>query len=173
MGVTLRLSVLAMGVATLAACAGGDGRYPSLAKRPAEAAFDVETGDYTPPAPPPAPAPVPPVATPAEIAALLAAARTAHVRFAALERDVAGLMAAARGLSVENDTRARAMLALADLTARRGATSSALADLDLLAAEAATTFAPADAIEDARRQVAALVASEDAAIARLTAQMGP
>lgn len=152
--------------ATLPACAGGsDGRYPSLALRP----FEV-SGAPAPEAQ--APAPIRTAAQDAAIAALASRAQAAHAEFVRQQTAAAPLARAARGLSVETDARARALVALADLSTKRSATSAVLADLDAIAVDAATRLASDAATEAARAQVAALLASEDAAMAELWESMG-
>jgi len=152
-------------IAVLSACAGGDGRYPSLAKRPFETA-------------PPATAPtVPtktarPVADAAMLSELVSRATEAHTRFTGREPAAGQLARAAAGRSIESDRRAAALVAMADLTAQRGATSAVLADLDELAVEASISFAPGPQIDAARTEVLALVARQDAAIARLWETIG-
>ena len=155
-------------IAALPACAAGDDRYPSLAMRP------FETGVATPsPAPPPAPSvPIRPVADPAMIAALRDRANAAHAAFLASESTAQRLAGSAAGLPVENNTRAAALVAMGDLSSRRGVTSAVLADLDLLAADAATMLNPDPALTAAQAEVAALVAREDAGMARLWEMMG-
>jgi hypothetical protein len=61
---------------------------------------------------------------------------------------------------------------MADLAAKRGATTAVLAELDRLAADSAVTFAPAQEIEATRARVLTLVEGQDAAMARLWEDMG-
>jgi hypothetical protein len=77
------------------------------------------------------------------------------------------------GQTMESNTRAAALVALADLRSRRGATSSVLADLDLLSAEAATTLTPDPALTAAQSEVTALLVREDEALAQLWDLMAP
>jgi hypothetical protein len=158
------LAVLGL-VAGLSACAGDAGRYPSLALRP----FEING----------APAPAPPAPTPirspeqvADLAALVRRADAAHTEFARAQTLAQPLARAARGLSPESDARASALVAMADLTVKRGATSAVLADLDAIAIDTATKLAPDPATEAARAKVAALLASEDAELAQLWEAMG-
>lgn len=151
-------------MAGLGACTAGDGRYPSLAMR------DFEIAPPAPAAAPPAP--IRPVADAALLGDLRTAALRAHAGFTRHEAEAARLARRAAGQPIESDTRAAALVAMADLAAERGATSAVLADLDRLAAEAATTFAPTGEIETARTEVLALVTSQDAAMARLWEIMG-
>jgi len=151
-------------VAAVAACAGDDARYPSLMMRP------FETAAPAPAAAPPAP--IRPVADAALLNDLRAAATRAHAGFTRRQAEAARLARRAAGQPVESDSRAAALVAMADLAAERGATSAVLADLDRLAAEAATTLAPTGEIETARTEVLALVTSQDAAMARLWEIMG-
>jgi len=149
----------------LAACAGGSDRYPSLAMRPFENGAAVATPE--PPAPP-----LRPVTAPARLAELRAAAAAADRAFADREPDAARLARAAAGLPFESDARAAAMVAMADLDSKRATTAGTLAALDSLAAEAATALSPDPGVVAAQGEVAALVARQDAAIARLWEVMG-
>jgi hypothetical protein len=152
-------------IAVLGACAAGDTRYPSLAMRPFETA------------PPPADTapvgePTRPLADGGQLATLISRAVSADAGFARQQAAATQLARAAAGQSVESNARARALVAMADLTAKRGATSAVLADLDGLAANSAVSFAPAQEIEIARAQVLALVNRQEAAMARLWEVMG-
>lgn len=157
------LAVLLL-VAGLSACAGGTVRYPSLALRP------FETATVTPPVQPVEP--IRAIVSSAAITALRDTGLRAHQSFTRQQSAAEPLARAAAGRSVESNARAAALVAMAELASARGQTSGVLADLDLLAVEAATTFAPLAEIEAARAEVAALVASEDAAMARLWEMMG-
>lgn len=150
---------------TLAACAGDSGRYPSLALRPFEIAPVAET-----PAPPP---PNRPAFDPVRLAALRDRATAAHAAFMASERQAAPLARAAVGQTMESNARAAALVALADLRSKRGATAAVLADLDLLNAEAATALAPDPALSAVRSEVLALVVREDEALAQLWEVISP
>ena len=152
-------------MATLCACAGGDARYPSLAMRPFEVA---------PPAPAPTSAsePIRPLADARALAALVDAAVSADDAFIRQQRVAEPLARAAAGQPVESNARAAALVAMADLAARRGATTAVLADLDRLAADSAITFAPDKDVRAARGKVASLVEGQNAAMARLWEEMG-
>lgn len=165
MFIRMKIPALVPLIAALSACAGGDGRYPSLAMR----AFETAPPVSAPAAPT---APIRPVADAAMLSALVARANTAHTRFTGQEPAAARLAQAAAGRSIESDRRAAALVAMADLAVQRGATSAVLADLDQLAVEASISFAPGAEIDAARAEVLALVARQDAAIARLWETMG-
>lgn len=156
---------LALVVTAVTGCAGDSGAYPSLALRP------FETGTPTA-APAPAPEPIRPVISPAALAGLRAEAAAAHAAYLAREGEAERLARAARGQPFESDARAAALVALADLDSRRGTTAGALARLDTLAGEAAATLASDPALTGAQTEVAALVAREDAGIARLWDVLG-
>lgn len=153
---------------SLSACAGGDGRYPSLALRPFETVGVAEA----PPPPPPASSSIRPVVDTARLTALRDKALAAHAAFAAQERVAAPLARAAAGQPAESNARAAAIIALADLRSRRGATSSALADIDLLHAEGATALTPDPALSAVQAEVTALLAREDAMLAQLWQVIG-
>ena len=165
MFVRQKICVLLPLIAGLGACASSDARYPSLAMRPFETA---------PPAPAPEPPaePTRPLADNAALADLAARAVAANDAFTRQQPAAAGLARAARGQPVESDARARALVAMADLAARRGATTAVLAELDRLVADSAVSFAPAQDIAATRGRVLALVEGQDAAMARLWEDMG-
>lgn len=152
-------------IAAVGACAGSDTRYPSLAMR----SFEVNPPPSGPTQPP---APTRPVVDSATLATMVDRAVTANTGFIRQQTEAARLARAAAGRSIESDTRAAALVAMADLAAQRGETTSVLADLDELVAAASTTFAPTQEIETARTQVLALVAAQDAAIERLWETLG-
>jgi hypothetical protein len=152
-------------IAAVSACAGSDTRYPSLAMR----SFEVNPPPSGPAQPP---APTRPVVDSATLATMVERAVTANTGFTRQQTDAARLARAAAGRPVESDARAAALVAMADLAAQRGETTSVLADLDELVAAASTTFAPTQEIETARTQVLELVNSQDAAMARLWETMG-
>jgi len=152
-------------IAGLGACASSDARYPSLAMRP------FETAPL--PAAPEAPAePTRPLAGPAALAELAARAVAANEAFTSQQPAASRLARAAYGQPVESNARAAALVAMADLAAKRGATTAVLAELDRLAADSAITFAPAQDIEATRSRVLTLVQGQDAAMARLWEEMG-
>lgn len=160
-----KIRVLLPLMATLCACAGGDARYPSLAMRPFETA-------PPPAAPTSPPEPIRPLADARTLAALVDAAVSADDAFIRQQQITAPLARAAAGQPVESNARAAALVAMADLAARRGATTAVLADLDRLAADSAVTFAPDRDVLAARGKVASLVEGQNAAMARLWEEMG-
>lgn len=150
--------------AALGGCAGDSDAYPSLAMRP------FETGTVAvPPAPP---APIRPATPPTRVAQLRAAGTAAHADFVAQEPSAARLARAAAGQPIESNARAAALVALADLDAKRAVTASTLAAVDALAAEAAGALAADPALGAVQGEIAALLANEDEAIARLWEVMG-
>jgi hypothetical protein len=158
-----RTAALALLASGLSACAGGDHSYPSLAIRP------VETGGQTE-APPPAP--IRAVVPFTRLTELRGTAAAADEAFAARADDAARLARAAAGQPFESNARAAALVALAELDTHRGKTAGALAALDALAAEAAGALSPDPALVSAQSEVAAVLAREDARIARLWEVMG-
>jgi hypothetical protein len=150
----------------LSACAGASEKYPSLAIRDAERAV----GQFSP-APPEPTAPTY-VVDRTSIGDALDRARQSHERFLARRPDAADLAQAAAGRGNESDIRARALVALADLTSMRGETAIALADLDRLEVEAATVFAPAGEVAEAQSYVARLVGEQDQALDAIAREMG-
>lgn len=160
-----KLASLAL-IASLPGCAGSDGRYPSLAQRPFEIAPPGNITDSQ------SPEPIRPVVSSTALAALRDRAISTHAAFARQHTAALPLARAAAGQPVESNARAAALVAMAGLTSERGATSAVLADLDLLAVDAATTFAPTADIEAARAEVLALIESEDAAMVQLWEILG-
>lgn len=152
-------------MAGLGACAGSDARYPSLAMRPFETAPPAA-------APEPSAGPARPLADPAALAELAARALAANEAFTSQQPAAARLVRAAYGQPVESNARAAALLAMADLAAKRGATTAVLAELDRLVADSAVGLAPAQDIEATRARVAILVEGQDAAMSRLWEDMG-
>ncbi|MFM7349360.1 MAG: hypothetical protein ACKO01_07705 [Erythrobacter sp.] len=150
----------------MALCACGSARedYPSLTMRPFEVA--PETAPVAPPAP------SRPATPEARIAELRAAASAADRAFSARQPDAARLARAAAGQPFESKARASALVAIADLDSKRAATAGALATLDRLAAEAAAALSPDPGVVAAQGDIAATLARQDAAIARLWEVMG-
>jgi len=151
----------ASSVLILASCAGDSSRYPSLAMRDAELA----SGQLTPSV---SPDPVAPVATQQTLTGIVAQARQSHQDFLSARRDAAGLAGTAQGMDQESNEYARALVAVSALSILRGNTASLLGNLDELAVEAATTFAPLDAINLAQEEVQTMLNEQDAAIHALS-----
>jgi hypothetical protein len=148
--------------ALLSACASS-GDYPSLAQRPAERAQGTFTPDAAEPAPPP---PVAPSANlVARLSELRSQAEAAHAEFVRAA-PAAERLASAAG-SRGSDSWAAAEVALADLDSIRSRVAVALADLDTLWVDSTIEPGPRESIGAARSAVEALVAEEDAMLARL------
>ena len=158
------LATLALFV--IAGCAGSHAEYPSLSIR------DVErTGSFEVPAPVPTPTasvsqPMP-AETSARLARLVAEGRAAHARFQSAVPSAERAMRAGGRAAITSEAKANALVALADLDSRRSATAVPLGDLDQIYASAATGQVDSAAAQAARDTVAALVANEDATLARL------
>ena len=171
-----RQAILAIAASTaLTACATTeDGDYPSLAKRDAERltgrllpAGSTGAGLEERPAAAPAPA-----SLLGQIDSLVAQARAAHGRFEAQLGTARRSVNAARGAARASDAWINAQVALSSLQSARSGTMSALADLDLLAAqellaEGEDYAASVNAAQQARDDVAALVEEEDRAVGSL------
>jgi len=145
--------------AFLPGCVGGDSeRYPSLAIR------DVERIDRElEPAPPLTP-PGDPVASASELDGIVANARKYVDRFETAWPTALRLARQAGSAGPESEIRARALIALADLTSLHGRTAMTLGELDRLEAEAAVTLAPVEPIRTAQAQVAEWVRAQDDAL---------
>lgn len=139
-------------MALLVGCAGGGEKYPSLAIR------DVERvqGQYTP-VQPSTPEPIRPIASSADIAALLSQARDSHRAFVGAQPQVLRQIQATAGMTEDSKARQAALIAFADLTSLANDTAIPVADLDRFRAEAATTFAPTEAIDAARAEILLLI----------------
>ena len=161
--ITIALSASAL----VAGCAGDSGKYPSLAIRDAERV----SGEFSP-APPAAPDPVAPVASNQEIGSIAARARETHRTFLSEQPAALQLAKAARGAGVESNDRSRAEVALSVLTTLRSETQLAMADLDVLEARAAGSFAPTDGIAAAQIQIASLLAEQDEMLSAVIAELG-
>lgn len=149
-------------------CAGASDKYPSLAIRDRESA----QGQFSPVAVTD-PAPVAPVASVQDINALVARAMESHTKFKRAQVSTTVLVGQVRGQGIEGNARQRALLLLADLTALRSDTALPMGDLDLLKAEAATTFAPTEAIDEARESVLELLEEQDGALNALWTDLSP
>lgn len=152
---------------TLAGCAATDTDYPSLATRD----FERAEGQFEAPAPRQLDVPTVPAdftgSLDAHLTGLLEQARLSHTQFETSLPSARSQVAAARGLSAQDDRWSRAAVALAGLDARRSQTAIVLADLDTLYAAAAVQYEDVQAIADTRAQVAALILLEDRALADL------
>jgi hypothetical protein len=147
--------------ALLAACASPEAEYPSLAIRDIERVSGTLEVEPAPPPPPPS------AATLASLDDLAASARAAHGRFLNAEPRARAIAATAAGASRGTDAWARAQVAIADLEAQRSQAMIALADLDRIFVEAATSAQATESIADVRGEIDALVAQEDAVIRAL------
>lgn len=149
-------------LAGLCACATPADQYPSLAIR------DVErvTGTANAATPPPYAPPSPTAETLDRLGKLQAEASAAHIAFTAQEARDRAVIARLSGAATGTDSWATGLAALADLSGLRSRTMVALADLDRIYADAAVAGEDLARIAAARDAVAALVAQEDAVIAR-------
>lgn len=163
----IRLAFL-VPLASLAACAGQSGEFPSLAVRDAERwTGTMEAGAAQPYVPAPVAAP-----TVERTAQLAAQARSLHAEFLAALPSARSRVSAAQGAGAGSDSWAVAQVALADLEARRSQVMIALADLDLIHADASTAGEAVAPLADQRSAVEAMVAEESALIADLLARLG-
>ncbi|GMN02722.1 hypothetical protein [Erythrobacter sp. MTPC3] len=153
-------------IVTLSGCAGDTGRYPSLAIRDVERA----SGQFTPTSAE-TQSPIRPVASAAQLSDLLESARQSQLRFANARGDTERLVRSAQGRSIDSNARQLALVALADLATLRSDTALAIGDLDLLKAEAATTFAPQADIDAARAEISTLLDAQDSALDTLWARL--
>lgn len=87
------------------------------------------------------------------------------------EPKVANLALSAKGRDIGDNSHSRALIAVADLTALRSETVSALADLDRLEAQGKTLFAPTEAVKSAQAEVARLIDVQNTALNALTREL--
>lgn len=170
---SIRLGASFAVLLALSACNANRSRFPSLAIRPAERAYN--TGQQ--PAPAPTSSATPTADLPARVAALKEKALAADARFTAQQAGAAALINAAKGSAPGTEAWSRAAIALAGLSSARGEGMIALADLDRLlitATEVAATGPDADlqVVSPVHKDVAALLAAEDRTIAALSDQLG-
>lgn len=157
----------------LSACNADRSRFPSLAIRPAERAYN--TGQQ--PVPPPPSSAAATADLPVRVVALREKAAAAHARFSAQQASATTVINAARGSAPGSEAWSRAAIALAGLTSARGEGMVAMSDLDrlLIAATEKAATGPEDdlkVIAPAHRDVAALLGEEDQAIATLGDKLG-
>jgi hypothetical protein len=157
----------------LGACASTNGEYPSLAIRDAERVSGSAQPVEVAPRPP-----APPLDSTiaGRIASAVAQARKANGSFAAASSRTERTVSAARGTRSPGDAWIAAQVALADLVSLRSEAVIAQADLDLLytserLSDPERITPTAQALMDARSQVAGWVADQDRTIARLIGQL--
>jgi hypothetical protein len=168
--------------ATLAACTTS-ADYPSLARRPAEAAVwdpaapgdDGRVSGSAPVASAADDAAVSQAPVSAELTTRLAqlenAARAAHARFAAKRARAGQLVAAANGSAVASEAWSVATVAMAELESARSDAMVSLGELDRLYVAERIDGGDGSAIAAVRDQVTAWVADEDAVLADLGGRM--
>ncbi len=162
-----QFSAVALAFALLSGCAGSSDQYPSLAIRDAERAVGQFTPTQANDEAPPTRAP----ASAQDIAQLVEQASESHKAFLSAQSSAGRLVSGARGTSTESDARARALVALADLTSKRSDTAIALGDIDLLAAQGKTEFSTSGDLEAAQTLIADIVDQQDRALAALWGQL--
>ncbi len=149
----------------LAACAAPEGEYPSLAIRDVERVSGSMEVEPAPPLPPP------PAASLASLDDLAASALAAHQRFLAVEPEARAIANSAVGASRGSEAWARGQVAIANLEAQRSQTMIALADLDRIFVDAATSAQATESIAEVRDQVGAMVDQQDEVIQSLLARV--
>lgn len=154
--------------AALSACASTVEDYPSLAIRDAERVSGTMQAVETDPPPPPAP-----IATDLRerLVQLQDQAAASHREFIEAAPVAERLVSGAANAAITTDRWAAAQVALADLDSARSATAIALGDLDLIFVDAALELDQRAEIVTARERVVALVAEEDAILARLRGRL--
>lgn len=157
-----------VGCTLLAACATPQG-YPSLSiarhGRVSGTMQPVRSAPFTP---------TPPShATLAQVDDLITQARKANAAFLAATPAARSAAIAAEGAEVGSDSWSSAQVAIANLETMRANAMIALADLDKLYVDAAINGGTIKRLGDARAEIAALVASENATVAALLQHVGP
>lgn len=168
---------------TLSGCSDGGTHYPSLASRPAERLTDTGVVATTAIAAATAISAAPSADLAARLDRLVEQARSASRDFDDKQPAAETLIGAAGAAPVGSDSWARATLALSGIESARTLTAQPLADLDQLDVEDhlhAAQIGPdgdsprrpdAIAIAQARDTIAALVAKEDAVLAKLNGRL--
>lgn len=155
----------------IAACASGSDRYPSLSLRDFErvqgqfAVNDSVREDIHPDQLP--------VARAEQVREAIEAARTRHSRFITHAEQARSVIAAAAGTGPEDKRWSLAMVEIAELDSRLGATASLLADLDALYTSASLEFQQREEIADARMEASALVTEESRILQQLVDMLNP
>jgi hypothetical protein len=158
----------------LSGCAS-TGNYPSLERRAAERVTGSAEPVASAPAEPVSQAhPTPGLAQ--RLATLVARARAAQGRFSEQRSRTESLVGAGAGASVASESWSIATVALAGLEGARSEALIALAELDqLYLADRVANFdspgADSPAIIEAWNQVSAIIAAQDAVLARLRARL--
>lgn len=169
------LALLVLASLATTACSGDRGRYPSLARRPAERAYGSAMPVTAPT--PESQAPIAPDAgTAARVAALTDQAVKADAKFEARRASAERAVAAARGAAVGSEAWSVAQIAIADLDSARSEGMVAMADLDrmlVVAAQAAVDGprADLDLIAPAHAQVDELMRKELATLDSLKSRV--
>lgn len=157
----------------LSACASAaPSRYPSLALRD----FERVKGTGTPAEPAPAPPPPPPIqpdeALSSRLQKLEAQARDAHGSFMSAVGGARKAVAGAQGATPGSDRWVTAEMALSNLESTRARAMVALADLDGLQISATLEDGAIEAITATHTAVADLLAQEDKVIDDLVGRLG-
>ncbi|MFB0610899.1 hypothetical protein [Aurantiacibacter poecillastricola] len=150
---------------SLGACASAGEDYPSLALRELERESGTMAVEPAPPPPPTAPS------TLGELDDLAAAAREAHADFLAALPRARSLTSGAAGAPRGSEAWSRAQVGIAELESQRSEAMIALADLDRIYVDAATSALSTEGIASVRSEIDALVDEQDAAISQLLAQL--
>lgn len=155
----------------IAACAGGSDRYPSLSLRDFErvegqfAVSDSGQRDLNP-------AQLP-VDRAEQVREAVEAAHARHSRFLTHAEQARDVVVAAVGSGQADKRWSLAMVEIADLDSRLGATTSLLADLDALYTSASLEFQEREEIAEARTETSALVAAESLILQQLVDMLIP
>jgi len=161
------LPFLTSGLAAVlvAGCAQSSDKYPSLAMRPAERVSAQAV----------APTPVPAVSEQAfgRIKAAAETARSVHQQFIARQPAALRRAQAARGLGMDDNRRAAAEIALADLKSLHGQTTLSLSDLDRLEFESASTFTVTTDINAAQELLREILSRQSALMDAVAKAMQP
>ncbi|MEL6877737.1 MAG: hypothetical protein AAGL68_06525 [Pseudomonadota bacterium] len=163
-----RIGAAIAGAFVLSGCLGSGDKYPSLAVRDGERI----AGTFEPVTRPPA-APVSNPAVLAGLPAIEARADSAYEAFQVAIPGVESAIASARGSSPESNQWAAAQIALAELDSQHSQTAIALADIDLIYAEASSEFALGQEIAELRAKVAVQVMAQDQILRALRQQVSP
>lgn len=150
-------------IAVLSGCAASNANYPTLEIRDFERNSGTFSAPDTPNAPPTPLAP----AQLSRIAELESQALAAHQAFLNAAPSARRAVSHGAGASPGSNASGDALVALADLDAKRSLTAIALADLDLLYAEQATALNGRTEVDAARTAVTQMLRNQDGVLREL------
>lgn len=163
MNYPIRPFLVLTAITVLSGCAAGNVDYPTLEIRDFERSSGTFSAPDTPNAPPTPLAP----AQLSRIAELESKALAAHQAFLNAAPSARRAVSRGAGASPGSNASGDALVALADLDAKRSLTAIALADLDLIYAEQATALNGRNEVDAARNAVTRMLRNQDTVLREL------